>query len=121
MAHYAELDENNIVTAVKTAGDENDWDGEKEWLAETGLVHKRTSYNTRGGVHILDGTPLRKNHAGIGYTYDEDRDAFIPPRPYNSWTLNETTCQWEAPSARPDDGKFYEWNETTKSWDEIVS
>jgi len=62
----------------------------------------------------------RKNYAGIGYTYDEDRDAFIPKKPYASWILNEETCQWEAPSAMPDDGKKYEWNESTTSWDEIV-
>jgi len=83
-------------------------------------IWKQTSYNTLGGVHRLGGTPFRKNHAGIGYTYDEDRDAFIPKQPYPSWTLNESTCLWEAPSARPDDGKEYKWNETTKSWDEIV-
>ena len=83
-------------------------------------VWKQTSYNTHGGVHSSDGTPLRKNHAGIGMTYDEDRDAFIPKQPYPSWTLNEDTCLWEAPSARPDDGKDYRWNESTKSWDEIV-
>ena len=83
-------------------------------------IWKQTSYNTHGGVHKLDGTPFRKNHAGIGYTYDEDRDAFIPSKPYNSWTLNEDTCQWEAPVAYPDDGKRYNWNEETTSWDEIV-
>ena len=76
--------------------------------------------DTKGGVHGLDGTPLRKNYAGIGYKYDEDRDAFIPQKPYNSWTLNETTCLWEAPSAYPDDGKDYKWNEETTSWDEIT-
>mgnify|MGYP003657041028 CR=1 FL=1 len=83
-------------------------------------VWKQTSYNTRGGVHILDGTPLRKNHAGIGYTYDEDIDAFIPPKPYASWIVNETTCQWEAPVAKPDSesGAAYLWNEETTSWDE---
>ena len=80
-------------------------------------IWKQTSYNTHGGVHTLDGTPLRKNHAGIGYKYDEDRDAFIPPKNYPSWTLNEDTCNWEAPVAYPDDGKDYEWNEETTSWD----
>ena len=80
-------------------------------------IWKQTSYNTHGGVHTLDGTPFRKNHAGIGYTYDEDRDAFIPKQPFNSWTLNEDTCQWEAPVAYPDDGKAYRWNEETTSWD----
>ena len=83
-------------------------------------VWKQTSYNTGGGVHRLGGTPLRKNHAGIGFTYDEDKDAFIPKQPFNSWTLNEDTCQWEAPSARPDDGKFYTWNEEIKSWEEEI-
>ena len=84
-------------------------------------IWKQTSYNTHGGVHKLDGTPLRKNHAGIGYAYDEDKDAFIPKQPFNSWTLNEDTCHWEPPSARPDVDKNYTWNEETKSWDEIVS
>jgi len=83
-------------------------------------IWKQTSYNTGGGVHKLGGTPLRKNHAGIGYTYDEDRDAFIPKQPFNSWILNEDTCLWEAPSARPDDDKNYTWNEETKSWDEVI-
>ena len=80
-------------------------------------VWKQTSYNTVGGVHNNNGTPLRKNHAGIGYTYDEDRDAFIPKKPFNSWVLNETTCLWNAPVAYPTDGKRYSWNETTKNWD----
>ena len=80
---------------------------------------KQTSYNTQDGVHRLGGTPFRKNHAGIGYTYDEDRDAFIPKKPFSSWVLNEDTCNWEAPSAKPDDGKFYVWNEETTSWDEV--
>ena len=80
-------------------------------------IWKQTSYNTFGGIHTLGGTPLRKNHAGIGYTYDEDRNAFIPPKPYNSWTLNETTCQWEAPVALPDTENRYNWNEETQQWD----
>ena len=80
-------------------------------------IWKQTSYNTGGGVHKLGGTPLRKNHAGIGYKYDEDRDAFIPKKPYPSWTLNEDTCNWESPVAYPDDGKAYRWNEETTSWD----
>ncbi len=80
-------------------------------------IWKQTSYNTIGGVHKLDGTPFRKNHAGIGYTYDEDKDAFIPKQPYPSWTLNEDTCNWESPVAYPDDGKKYNWNEETTSWD----
>jgi len=80
-------------------------------------IWKQTSYNTVGGVHKLGGTPFRKNHASVGYTYDEDRDAFIPPKPFNSWTLNETTCLWEAPISKPNDGQIYDWNETNQSWD----
>ena len=79
-------------------------------------IWKQTSYNTKGGVHSSGGTPLRKNHAGIGYTYDEDRDAFIPKKPFNSWVLNETTCLWEAPVAYPTDGQRYTWNEQNQSW-----
>jgi len=82
-------------------------------------VWKQTSYNTHGGVHDNGGTPLRKNHAGIGYTYDEDRDAFIPPKPFNSWILNEDTCRWEAPVAYPTDGGRYKWNETNLNWEII--
>ena len=74
-------------------------------------VWKQTSYNTHGGVHNNNGTPLRKNHAGIGYTYDEDRDAFIPEKPYASWILNEDTCIWKAPVTYPDDDKMYYWDE----------
>ena len=84
-------------------------------------IWKQTSYNTHGGVHDNGGTPLRKNHAGIGYTYDEDRDAFIPPKPFKSWILNETTCLWEAPVAKPNDGNKYNWNELTLSWDLVNS
>jgi len=80
-------------------------------------VWKQTSYNTHGGVHNNGGTPLRKNHAGIGYTYDETRDAFIPPKPFNSWILNEDTCLWNAPVAYPQDDNRYSWNEQTLSWD----
>jgi hypothetical protein len=79
-------------------------------------VWKQTSYNTVGGVHNNGGIPLRKNHAGIGYTYDETRDAFIPKKPFNSWILNETTCLWEAPIQYPSDGKTYQWNEQNNSW-----
>jgi hypothetical protein len=80
-------------------------------------IWKQTSYNTRGGVHLTGGTPFRKNHASIGYTYDEDRDAFISPKPFNSWILNEDTCLWEAPVAYPDDENRYTWNETNQTWD----
>lgn len=80
----------------------------------------QTSYNTRGGVHTNGGTPLRKNYAGIGFTYDHEKDAFIPPKPFASWTLNEETCLWDAPTPIPNDGKFYTWNEDTLSWNEMV-
>lgn len=76
----------------------------------------QTSYNTRGGVHALGGTPLRKNYAGIGFTYDRVRDAFIPPKPYASWVLNEETCLWDAPTPCPTDGKIYNWDENTQQW-----
>ena len=82
-------------------------------------IWKQTSYNTHGGVHLLGGTPFRKNHAAIGYTYDEDRNAFIPKKPFASWTLNQTTCQWEAPVVRPDDGQNYVWNEENQQWNLI--
>jgi hypothetical protein len=80
-------------------------------------IWKQTSYNTNGGVHNNNGIPFRKNHAGIGYTYDETRDAFIPPKPFNSWILNEDTCLWEAPVAYPQDDNIYKWNEQNLSWD----
>jgi hypothetical protein len=70
-----------------------------------------------GGVHAIGGTPFRKNYAGVGYTYDQERDAFIPPKPFNSWVLNEEICQWEAPVALPDTENRYTWNETTTTWD----
>jgi hypothetical protein len=79
----------------------------------------QTSYNTHGGVHKLGGTPLRKNYAGIGYTYDAQKDAFIPPKLYNSWTLNETSCLWEPPTPYPNDDNRYTWNESTTSWDVV--
>jgi len=83
---------------------------------EPNTVWKQTSYNTHGGVHSLGGTPFRKNHAAIGYTYDENKDAFISQKPYNSWVLNETTCLWEAPVVYPQDGNRYKWNEETLNW-----
>ena len=110
MAHFAKLDENNIVIYVTVARDEDD--GQEDVLsARTGDVYKQTSYNTLAGVHKLGGTPLRKNFAGLGYAYDEDRDAFIPPKPHPSWVLNETTCQWDAPIDYPTDGNTYYWDE----------
>jgi len=119
MAHYAFLDNNLIVTEVIAGKDEGDTDWESYYAKVRGQMCKRTSYNTSGGVHKLDGTPFRKNYAGIGYTYDVSRDAFIPPQPFASWTLNETSCLWEAPVAYPDDGEKYTWNEETQSWDAI--
>jgi hypothetical protein len=84
-------------------------------------IWKQTSYNTHAGVHNNNGTPLRKNHAGIGYTYDEDRDAFIPPKPFNSWLLNEDTCNWEAPVTMPttelENNQYYSWNESIINWE----
>jgi hypothetical protein len=118
MAHYAFLDENNTVVAVITGKDESEGtlDWEKHYGDIKGLCCLRTSYNTRGGQHLLGGTPFRKNYAGIGYTYDSSRDAFIPPKPYDSWSLNEDTCLWDPPIPMPLDGKFYAWDEDNASW-----
>jgi hypothetical protein len=122
MAHYAFLDSNNIVTEVIVGKDETDtsYNFETYYGDVRGLRSKRTSYNTQGGSHILGGTPFRKNYAGIGYTYDEIRDAFIPPKPFDSWILNETSCLWEAPVAYPNDGKMYIWNEQTTEWNLVI-
>ena len=112
MSHFAKV-ENGIVTQVIVA---------EQDVIDTGIFGHgwvQTSYNTLGGVHKLGGKPLRKNYAGIGFTYDEAKDAFIPPQPFNSWKLNDTTCLWEAPVAYPEDGKMYKWNEETQSWVEI--
>jgi len=116
MSHFAQIDENNIVTQVLVI---------EQDVIDTGLFGDpaswvQTSYNTMGGVHVLGGTPLRKNYAGIGYTYDSTRDAFIPPKPFNSWVLNEDTCLYEAPTPMPDDDKIYGWDEDTTSWVEIT-
>jgi hypothetical protein len=126
MAHFAKLGTGNIIETVEVV--HNDIATTEQAgidflnnLYNTSDVWKQTSYNTIGGVHQLGGTPFRKNYAGIGYTYDEDRDAFIPKQPYPSWTLNETTCNWKAPIPYPDDGKRYDWNESTKNWDEVVT
>jgi len=116
MAHYAVLDNNNIVTFVHVGKDEDE--GDINW--EEYYVAKRTSYNTRGGVHANDGTPFRKNYAGIGYTYDEERDAFIPPQPYPSWTLSEDTCLWESPVPYPSEG-IHQWNEDNQKWEELIA
>lgn len=121
MAHYAFLDENNIVTQVIVGVEEGtdgiDW--EQRYGEFRGQTCKRTSYNTRGNVHSGGGIPFRKNYASIGYTYDPVRDAFIEPQPYPSWILDEDTCLWNSPVPRPQDGKFYNWDESTQSWIEI--
>ena len=122
MSHFAKLDENNFVVFV-TVGRQEDDGLEAELTARTGDVYKQTSYNTRGGVHYTDGQPsasqwksLRKNYAGIGYIYDEARDAFIPPQTYPSWVLNEDTCLWESPVPHPNDGGIYSWDEVAGTW-----
>ena len=132
MASFAKLN-NNIVERVESVVNEvlKDSNGiEQENIGieflktlynEPNAIWKKTSYNTSGGVHSLGGTPFRKNHAGIGFTYDENRDAFIPPKPFNSWILNEQTCLWEAPTAYPIDGQKYIWNELTLSWNLVNS
>ena len=129
MAHWAELDENNVVTRV-LVGDNNDPNGDEgyQWLIDNlGGTWVKTSYNSIAGKRrdpetneITDEAGFRKNYAGIGYTYDRVRDAFIPPQPYASWVLNEDTCLWDAPVAYPDDGKAYKWDEATTNWVEVV-
>ena len=114
MSHFAKV-ENGTVTQVIVV---------EQDVLDTGLfgdpnLWVQTSYNTLGGVHTLGGTPLRKNYAGVGYTYDSERDAFIPPTPFTSWVLNEETCLWQAPVPMNDDGKMYSWDETTLSWIEV--
>ena len=126
MAHYAFLDENNIVTEVITGKNENekrdgktvDWE---VWYGNfRGQTCKRTSYNTAGNVHS-DNTKnaFRGNYAGIGYTYDETNDVFIPPKPFDSWVLNESIWLWDSPVPYPSDGKDYTWNEETTSWNQL--
>lgn len=124
MGHFAKVS-NGIVTRVIVA--EQDFfnnfvdDSPGQWI--------QTSYNTRGGVHYAPNTnepsadqskALRKNYAGIGYSYDTTKDAFIPPQPFNSWTLNEETCLWDSPVPYPEDGKMYKWNEEIVNWEEVI-
>ena len=128
MASFAKLNSENIVITVVSVVNEvlKDSNGiEQENIGieflrtlynEPNAIWKQTSYNTNSGVHSLGGTPFRKNHAGVGYTYDLNRDAFIPQKPYNSWLLNESTCNWEAPVAYPTDGQIYSWNEENQNW-----
>ena len=110
MSHFAELDENNVVLRV-LVGDNNMPNEGYDWFVENlGGTWVKTSYNGN----------IRKNFAGIGYTYDEALDAFIPPKPFDSWTLNEETCLWQSPIPYPQDGRVYTWNEETLAWDEVV-
>jgi hypothetical protein len=116
MSHFAKV-ENGVVTQVIVIEQDvlnlGHWGDPASWV--------QTSYNTFGGVHRLGGTPLRKNYAGVGYTYDSGRDAFIPPKPFASWTLNEDTCHWNSPTPMPvEEGKFFQWDEATTSWVEIT-
>lgn len=115
MSHFAKV-ENTIVTQVIVA--------EQDFI-DSGAVGDpslwvQTSYNTKAGVHVNGGTPLRKNFAGIGYTYDKTLDAFIPPKPYASWVLDENTCQWNSPIPHPNDGKEYQWDEVSQSWVQVT-
>jgi hypothetical protein len=130
MSHFAKLDENNVVVFV-TVGRQEDDGLEEELIARTGDVYRQTSYNTVGGVHYTtdeegnrvpsedQSKAFRKNYAGIGFTYDEERDAFIPPKPFESWVLNEDSCLWDAPVPYPTDGAVYVWDEETVAWVEV--
>ena len=128
MASFAKINLFNIVETVESVNNEllKDSNGiEQENIGvqflrtlynEPNANWKQTSYNTSHGIHKLGEIPFRKNFAGIGYTYDENRNAFIPPKPFNSWVLNEDTCRWEAPVARPQDNNMYSWNEQNQTW-----
>ena len=123
MAHFAEIDENNVVTQVLVVSDDQENRGQ-EFLSndlKLGGTWLKTSYNTIAGEHKNGGTPFRKNYAGIGFTYDADRDAFIPPKPFNSWLLDEDKCIWESPTPMPTDDKMYTWDEETTSWKEVTN
>lgn len=115
MSHFARVNAQGIVEQVIVA--EQDYidtlSDKTSWV--------QTSYNTYKGVHVLGGSPLRKNYAGVGYSYDFIRDAFIPPKPFNSWLLNEDTCLWESPISYPMDGKVYVWDEETTNWTEVIN
>ena len=122
MAHFAEINADNLVVRVLVVPDAQE-DRGQEFLADDlglGGTWKKTSYNTQAGVHVNGGTPYRKNYAGIGYTFDAERDAFITPKPYASWVLDEGTCNWDAPVAMPTDDKMYRWDEETTSWVEVA-
>ena len=132
MAHFAEIDDSNIVLQVIVVDDKDTQDKSGNEVESVGAKYlsdgfggtwKRTSYNTYGGTHTKGETPFRKNYAGIGWTYDETRDAFIPPKLYDSWTLNESTCLWKPPTPKPNDeteNERYVWNEDTTSWEKVI-
>ena len=116
MAHYAKVTLHNMKVINVIVADE---EYINKFANEPNIEYVQTSYNTINGVHSNGETPLRKNYAAIGYTYDRDRNAFYPPQPHVSWSLNETTCRWEAPVPEPTDDAYYTWNETDQSWDEV--
>lgn len=118
MPHFAKLDKNSVVTFV-TVGSDHDDGKELELSKRTKHTYKQTSYNTQGGVHLLGGNPFRKNFAGIGFTYDADLDAFIPPKPYPSWLLDEESATWKAPVAYPEGEVMYSWNEGLGDWESV--
>ena len=116
MSHFAEIDETNTVTRVLVGNDKKPNEG-YDWIVKNfGGRWIKTSFNTRMGTHILGSEPLRKNFALVGYTYDETRDAFIPPKPFDSWVLDEDTCCWEAPIQYPQDENDYYWDEASVNW-----
>jgi hypothetical protein len=121
MAHFAEIDSNNIVVRVLVVDNEHERNGQTYLADELGLggVWVQTSYNTLGGVHQLGGTPMRKNYAGLGYIYDHVRDAFYRPQPFPSWVLDEETCFWQAPVPMPTDGTYF-WNEVSQAWEAVT-
>jgi hypothetical protein len=114
MAHYAKVLDGKVIQVIVA---------EKEFfdifIDTSPGTWIQTSYNTYGGVHKLGGIPLRKNYAGIGYSYDSEKDAFIPPKPYESWILNEETCLWHPPIEKPENDKLYKWDEATTNWIEV--
>jgi hypothetical protein len=130
MASFAKINSNNKVEQVISVHNnellDNGIESEEKGIQFLKSLYgqdtnwKQTSYNTINGIHTLGGTPFRKNHAGINYTYDSQRDAFIPIKPYNSWVLNEDTCNWESPITKPQDGNMYRWNEPIINWELLI-
>lgn len=120
MSHFAELDENNVVIRVLVGNNDDPNEGADWFKNHLGGRWVQTSYNTYAGQHLAGGTPLRKNFAAIGFTYDEQLDAFIAPKPFNSWQLDEDTCLWQAPVPYPSDDKEYFWDEDQLNWVEVA-